>query len=321
MRIGNLELEGNVVLAPMAGITDPPFRRIVQRFGVSALWTEMISAEGVLASRGTPTTLDLRGHQSPTFFQIHGKDPISMSEAARRLQGLGAAAVDINMGCPARRVVGRGAGAALMKDLSLAGRIVAAVRKALAVPLTVKIRAGWDEENRNAAAVAHVIEEEGADAVIVHGRYRSQTHSGPSSFSVVAEVKQTVKIPVIGNGGILTAGDAVAMVEQTGCDGVMVGRGALGRPWLPGKILAGPFSRLRDCGEAVTYLEVIREHFRAHLDLWDVFTAVHRMRKHLGWYSKGFFGGAEFRRSVFREEDPVRIMDSVEQFFGKAVVS
>jgi len=321
MRIGDLELEGNVVLAPMAGITDPPFRRIVQRFGVSALWTEMISAQGVLASRNIPSTIDLRGHKAPTIFQIHGKDPTYMAEAAWRLQELGAAAVDINMGCPARRVVLRGAGAALMKDVSLAGRIVASVRKVLSVPLTVKIRAGWDEENRNAAAMAHVIQEEGADAVIVHGRYRSQTHSGPPNYSVVADVKQTVKIPVIGNGGILTVDDAAAMAEQTGCDGLMVGRGALGRPWLPGKILGCSSSLSTNSEQPVTYLEVIREHFRIHLELWDVFSAVRRMRKHLGWYSKGFFGGSEFRRAVFREEDPTRIMDSVEQFFGKVVIS
>ncbi|MEJ2717659.1 MAG: tRNA-dihydrouridine synthase family protein, partial [Deltaproteobacteria bacterium] len=237
MRIRGLELTGRTVLAPMAGITDPPFRRTVQRFGVSALWTEMMSAHALAVARKTFRTMNLEGHEVPTVFQICGYEPEVMADAARIVQDRGAAAVDINMGCPVRKIVQKGAGAALMKNLPLAGRILSAVRRAIGIALTVKIRSGWDEKDPNAAAFARVIEDAGADAVVVHARTRSQLHSGPASLNIVSEVKEAVKIPVIGNGGILSVDDAESMTKLTGCDGVMVGRGALGRPWLPGKIL------------------------------------------------------------------------------------
>lgn len=307
-------------LAPMAGITDTPFRRVVQRFGVSALWTEMISAHGIATGRGTFRTMDLEGHRVPTVFQIYGKDPTIMAEAARICQERGASAVDLNMGCPARQIVAKGSGAALMKDPDLVGMIVAAVRKVLTVPLTVKIRAGWDEKNKNAEQVARIVEQEGADALIIHSRYRSKMHSGPVSLQVIQEVKLAVGVPIIGNGGIVNPEDAVTMMDDTGCDGVMVGRGALGRPWLPGRIL----SLTGDAADAgikrVTLFDVIWDHFRYQLQWWDLLTAVRRMRKHLGWYSKGFANGAEFRHLVFREEDPARVMHSAREFFGEALI-
>ncbi len=320
MKIGSLEVEGNVFLAPMAGITDTPFRRVVQRFGVSALWTEMISAHGVAGGRGTFRTMDLEGHSAPTVFQIYGKDPAVMAEAARIVQERGAAAVDLNMGCPARQIVSKGSGAALMKDPSLVGKIVAAVRKVLGVPLTVKIRSGWDEKTQNAVDLARVIEMEGADALILHSRCRSKMHSGPVSLQVIREVKQTVSIPVIGNGGILDVGDAEAMMDGTGCDGVMIGRGALGRPWLPGRVLGLTGNDSNRGVRPVTVFDVIWDHFRYQLQWWDALTGVRRMRKHLGWYSKGFPNGAEFRQRVFREEDPERVMHSVREFFGEALI-
>jgi len=302
MKIGNLELGGNVFLAPMAGITDPPFRRVVQRFGVSALWTEMISAHGMVTAASRFRTVRLDGHLVPTIFQISGNNPLVMAEAARRLEDLGAAAIDINMGCPARKIVFRGAGAALMTNLPLAGRIVEAVRIAVRIPLTVKIRSGWDEQTQNAPVLGRLIEAAGADAVIIHSRSRSSKHSGPASLQVIEKVKQAVGIPVIGNGGILEVQDAEAMLTLTGCDGIMVGRGALGRPWLPGLLLER------------------REHFQFQLESWDVMNAVRRMRKHLAWYSKGFPRGSEFRQEVFRENDPAQVMNCVEKFFGKAAI-
>jgi len=320
MKIGNLEVRGNVFLAPMAGITDPPFRRIVQRFGVSALWTEMMSAEGIVIGRGSVRTMNLAGHHVPTIFQISGREPTMLADAARVAEDLGAAAVDVNMGCPSRHVINRGAGAALMKEPGLAGRIVAAIRKAVTIPLTAKIRSGWDEGSKNASAFARVLESEGADALVLHSRTRSNKHSGPASLGTIEEVTRSVEIPVIGNGGIATVEDAVSMMDLTGCKGVMVGRGALGKPWLPGLILSFLERGNRGPEGRTTVLEVIREHFRYQLEQKDVLAAIRRMRKHLGWYSKGFAGGAQFRKAVFREEDPARVMASVAEFFGKALI-
>jgi nifR3 family TIM-barrel protein len=321
MKIGNLEVAGNVFLAPMAGITDPPFRRIVQWFGVSAVWAEMLSADGVARAWGAYSVMESPSRTIPTVFQIAGTDPAVMAEAAKRIQDTGAAAIDVNMGCPVKKVVRRGAGAALMRNVALAGRIVGAIRKVLTIPLTVKIRSGWDEQNRNAADMARVIESEGADALIVHSRSRSRAHSGPPSLDILEEVKRSVHIPVIGNGGILQVQDAVTMTSFTGCDGVMVGRGAIGKPWLPGWIL----ERSTGCGgisdHLMTIFDVIREHFGYILEWWDRGTAVHRMQKHLAWYSKGFSEGAEFRRTVFTMQDPDMLMQFAETFFGKAAIS
>ncbi|MGO9566774.1 MAG: tRNA dihydrouridine synthase DusB [Desulfomonilaceae bacterium] len=321
MKIGNLELAGNVFLAPMVGISDPPFRKIVQKFGVSAVWTEMISADGVARAPSTFRTMETLSQEVPTVFQIAGKDPDLMAEAARRIQDLGAAAIDVNMGCPARKVVGRGAGAALMRNVPLAGRIVAAMRKVLSVPLTVKIRSGWDDENPNAAAMARVIEVEGADALIVHSRSKSKAHSGPPSLDVLEEVKRSVGIPVIGNGGIQHVEDAVIMAARTGCDGVMVGRGAVGRPWLPGWILERSVGRAGISDRVLTFFDVIREHFGYMLEWWDLRNAVRHMHKHLAWYSKGFAQGSDFRRTVFTLEDPDALMHFAEKFFEKVAIS
>ncbi len=321
MKIGNLELVGNVFLAPMVGITDPSFRKIVQKFGVSAVWTEMISADSVARTSDTMRTIQIRGSEVPTIFQIAGTDPAVMAEAARRLQDEGAAAIDVNMGCPVRKVVNRGAGAALMRNIGLAGRIVAAMRQALSVPLTVKMRSGWDESNPNAAEVARVIEAEGANALIVHSRSKSRAHSGPPSLEVLEEVKRTVGIPVIGNGGILEVDDAVDMATRTGCDGVMIGRGAVGRPWLPGRIMEQASGRTGIPGGILTFLDVIREHFGYMLEWWDNRTALRLMQKHLAWYSKGFDQGSEFRRTVFTLDDRDALMHLTEQFFGKVAIS
>jgi tRNA-dihydrouridine synthase B len=320
MRLRNLDVRGNVFLAPMAGITNPPFRRMVQHFGVSALWTEMISARGMLMSRNACRTAELVGHETPTVFQIFGADPEIMAEAARRIEAMGAAAVDVNMGCPVRKVVVKGAGAALMNNVPLAGSIVAAIRKAIGIALTVKIRSGWDEFHQNAAEVAHCVESEGADAVIVHSRTRSREHSGPPSLSVLQEVKAAVRIPVIGNGGIVHVEDAVRMLSHTGCDGVMIGRGVLGRPWLPAWVLNGLGFVGHRPAQGMRLLDVIRMHFQYQIECLGFLTAVRTMRKHLAWYSRGLPDSTEFRRTVFREDAPDRVMELLEQWFGDAIV-
>jgi nifR3 family TIM-barrel protein len=303
----------------MAGITDPPFRRAVQRFGVSAVWTEMVSSDAVLRNRGVET-FDIQGHHVPTVFQLYGRDPHSMAEAAGRVQDRGASAVDINMGCPVRRVVAKGGGAALMKDPLLAARIVAAVRKAVDVAVTVKIRSGWDETSRNASTVARLVEQEGADCVIIHSRSRSKGHSGPVSLDVVRELKELMTIPVIGNGGLFTVHDAEHMLSETECDGLMIARGALGRPWFPA-VLLHRLSSAREAPAGETKVgSVIRDHYREQLARLDPLTAVRRMRKHLVWYSRGHPNATQFRIQVMRMEDPSEVLDVVNDFFGQATI-
>jgi len=320
MKIGNLEVEGNVFLAPMAGITDIPFRKTVEHFGVSALWTEMISSFAVIAAFDKLSATELMDHSVPIFCQLSGNDPYVMAQAASILEEKGAKAVDVNMGCPARRIVRKGAGAALMQNTSLARSIVAAMRSATSVPLTVKIRSGWDEKSQNASEFAKMLEFEGADAIIVHSRVRSNRHSGPASLSVTRRVKESVGVPVIGNGGIVDVATANTMLRETGCDGIMIGRGALGRPWFPRQVMENlsplPFKKKSE----TTILRVIKMHYSFAYQRWGVEKTVRRMRKHLGWYSRNFPNGADFREKVFRERDPGRISEMVESFFGEVSV-
>jgi tRNA-dihydrouridine synthase B len=317
MKIGSLDLNGNVFLAPMAGITDLPFRLIVEKFGVSALWTEMLSCNAVVNSRKKLRSMDVSGHRTPTVFQICGNDPLVMAESARIAVDGGASVVDVNMGCPSRKVVNGGSGAALMRNVPLAAAIVSAVRRAVKLPLTVKIRSGWDGKTQNAPEVARTMEAEGADAIIVHSRPRSEVHSGEVSLEVIRKVKESVKIPVVGNGGIQSVDDSAQMIEASGCDGVMVGRGALGRPWLPSLILSWT-NPLKFPGlNPVKILDVVREHFGLQIEHYGFERAVRQMRKHWAWYSKGLLGATEFRRLVFREVDPSCVMQRAEEFFGK----
>lgn len=319
MKIGNLELDGAVFMAPMAGITDPPYRRVVQEFGVSALWTEMISSHAVVKAHKVLPTMDIANHRLPVIFQVIGKDPEIMAECARIVEGFGAAAIDINMGCPARQVVGAGGGAALMRDPDLAKQVVREVRRAVSIPLTVKMRAGWDEKRLNAPEVAGIVEKEGADAIVIHGRSRSAAHSGPVSLELIRQVCETVSIPVIGNGGVSDITTAVNMFQETGCRGIMVGRGVLGRPWFPQKILESIFGfPVYNPGSSLG--GIVRSHFEDQLSCSGVLQGIRKMRKHLGWYSRGFAGASEFRSSVFTENDPKRVVGSIDNFFGKVVV-
>lgn len=319
MKIGNLELSGAVFMAPMAGITDPPFRRVVQEFGVSALWTEMISSHAVVKAHKILPTMNTENHRIPVLFQITGRNQEIMAECAKIVQDYGAAAVDINMGCPARQVVGSGSGVALMRDSNLVKQIVSEVRKAISIPLTVKMRAGWDEKNLNAPELASIVEQEGADAIVVHGRIRSAAHSGPVSLELIRKVCEKVSIPVIGNGGVLDVHSAARMLNETGCHGIMVGRGALGRPWLPGKILETVFG-FPLYKSAVSLGRIIGSHFEDQLTFSGAVRGLRRMRKHLGWYSRGFSGASEFRSRVFTEDDPKQVLNYIDKFFGKVAV-
>jgi len=318
MKIGNVEIKGKVVLAPLAGITDLPFRLICKELGAALVYTEMISAEGLIRRQGgTLGITDSDPYERPVSFQLFGKKPESMAEAARMLAGLGADIVDINMGCPVKKVVGGGSGAALMKDIKTASGIIRAVVEASGVPVTVKLRTGWTSQEFVAPEFAKAAEDAGAAAVAVHGRHAKQGFSGVADWSAIRAVKDAVEIPVIGNGDITNANEAARMMDETGCDLVMIGRGALGNPWIfrevnglltTGEVHAPP--TIQEKGE------MLLRHLRAVVARDGERTGVFAMRKHAAWYSKGVIGCAEFRRNVNYAGTLAEVEDIVAGFFG-----
>jgi tRNA-dihydrouridine synthase B len=296
MKLGTLSIDPPVMLAPMAGITDSPFRAVARGLGCPAVFTEMVSSEGITRDQaGSLRLLSFEPGEHPVIAQIFGSQPESMAEAARRCQALGFDAVDINMGCPVKKVIRSGAGAALMRDPDNAARIVAAVRRAVGVPVFAKLRSGWSPQEQNAVELARRLADCGLDAVTVHPRTRNQFYSGSADWRVIAQVAAAVDIPVVGNGDLRTAEDAKRMREQTGCAGLMVGRAALGNPWMPG-CMAGLRSDPPGRGE-------IHRVFCIHLQKMIDWTgsqerAVMRMRKHAVWYTRGVEGAATLRRGL-----------------------
>jgi tRNA-dihydrouridine synthase B len=254
--------------------------------------------------------------EAPVAVQLAGCEPEMVAEAARLIVDHGAAIIDINMGCPVKKVTKGDAGAALMRDEVLAGEIISAVVKAVDVPVTVKMRTGWDEGSRNAPRLAHIAEESGAKAVSVHGRTRNQFYHGHSDWKFISEVKKAVGIPIIGNGDILTGDDARRMLDASGADAVMIGRGACGKPWLPGRV-----GRFLKSGERVSdppifeQLAIIEEHYESMLIYYGSETGMRAARKHIGWYSKGLPGSAEFRSRVMSTSDPSTVKIMIRDFY------
>lgn len=299
MKIGNITIEGKAALAPMAGVTDAAFRALCREMGAAYTVTEMVSAKAVeYKDKKTALLADLSRDTHPIFLQIFGNEPDTMALAAERLMRFAPDGFDVNMGCPVPKIAGNGSGSALMKTPELCGEIVAAMVKRVDVPVTVKIRAGWDENSKNAVEVAKICEQAGAAAVCVHGRTRNQMYLGQADWNIIKNVKEAVSIPVIGNGDVADAQSACKMLEQTGCDMVMVGRGALGNPWIFREInayLTDECRILPPPGMADRIL-TIRRHIGAMCEQKGETHAMKEARKHVGWYIHGLRGAAEFRR-------------------------
>ncbi len=304
-KIKDIEFKNNVVLAPMAGITDLPFRILCKEFGVGYMYTELISAKGLIyENENTHKLLETDKKERPVAVQIFGSDKDVLSTVAKKLDKEDFDVLDINMGCPAPKIIRNGEGSALMKNPQLIGEIVNAVSSSTKKPVTVKIRKGFDFDNINAVEVAKIAEYNGASCVAVHGRTRSQFYSGKSDIEIIKAVKEAVKIPVIGNGDILTPQDAKYMLDYTGCDAIMVGRGAEGNPWIFREII-----HYLETGELLEKPSIQEKvmlslrHAKMLIDYKGEYTGIREMRKHIGWYTKGMPKSAELRAKINKTEN------------------
>ncbi|MCW8828351.1 MAG: tRNA dihydrouridine synthase DusB [Gammaproteobacteria bacterium] len=320
MRIGPYTLKNNLVLAPMAGVTDLPFRRLCKEMGAGMAVSEMVASNSLLwGSEKTKRRADHAGESEPRSVQIMGADPQMMAEAARYNADNGAQIIDINMGCPAKKVCNVQAGSALLRDEALVGRILDAVVNAVPeVPVTLKIRTGWDRDNKNGVNIAHIAEAAGIQALAVHGRTRADGYKGDAEYQTIAAIKAAITIPVIANGDITTPEKARQVLEHSGADGVMIGRAAQGRPWIFREI-----EHYLQTGETLPEpgLEEVRDILLGHLEnlyrFYGEYTGVRMARKHISWYSKGQRHGAAFRQAANRVDDAEEQLVMVNQFFAQ----
>ena len=318
LKIGNVTLDNNVILAPMAGVSDLPFRLLCREMGAGLVCMEMVSAKAIYYNnKNTDSLMEIHPEEKPVSLQLFGSDPQIISEMAKRIEERPFSILDINMGCPVPKVVNNGEGSALMKNPKLVEAILSSLVKAVNKPVTVKIRKGFDETHANAVEIAKIAESCGVAAVAVHGRTREQYYSGKADWEMIARVKEAVSIPVIGNGDVDSPRAAKALLEQTGCDGVMIGRAAQGNPWIfrevvsyleTGVIPAPPTNAEKR--------ELILRHAALQLQYKGEYTGVREMRKHLSWYTVGMPNSARFRQAINSMESMDELVESVETIFG-----
>ncbi len=317
LKIGNVTLKNYLILGPMAGVTDLPFRLLCKEQGAGLLCMEMVSAKGILyKNKNTESLLAIDSREHPVSLQLFGADADIISEMAKKIEDRPFDLLDINMGCPVPKVVNNGEGSALMKNPVLAGKIIEKTARAIQKPVTVKIRKGFDDGHVNAVEMAHIAQESGAAAVAVHGRTREQYYSGKADWDIIRKVKEAVSIPVIGNGDIHTAEDVVQMKSQTGCDGVMIARGAQGNPWIFSQILyyfsEGRHQKKPGIQEVA---DMILRHARMQIACKGLYTGIREMRKHASWYLNGYKYAAALRREI----SSVETYTQLEELMEKAV--
>ena len=318
LNIGGLTLDSPVILAPMAGVTDLPFRLLCKEEGAGLVCSEMVSAKAIYYhNRNTEELMQIHPSERPVSLQLFGRDPELMGEMAKRIEEKPFELLDINMGCPVPKVVNNGEGSALMKDVKLAGKILSSVAKAIKKPVTVKIRKGFDEGHVNAVELAKIAEDAGVAAVAVHGRTREQFYSGEADWEIIAKVKDAVSIPVIGNGDVTDPESAKRMFEKTGCDGIMVGRAARGNPWIFSQINRYLTEGiLAEKPEPLKMKETILRHAQLMVQYKGEYLAIREMRKHIAWYTAGMPNSARFRGRINAMETMEELTDSLCALFG-----